>query len=73
VAAHHHAFAVLEDGVEQRRAEREAFSGNSRLAVGTEPVSGLRYSANAPESQLWIHITGWRSNLLCYKRYVSGR
>ncbi len=41
-------------------------------ATGTEPVSGLPYSANDPASQLWIHITGWQSNLICYERYGPG-
>lgn len=42
------------------------------VATGTEPVSGLPYSANNPDSQLWIHITGWQSNLLMYERYGPG-
>lgn len=42
-------------------------------AQGIEPVSGLPYSANDPASQLWIHVTGWQSNLLCYERYGGGR
>jgi len=42
-------------------------------AVGTEPVSGLPYSANDPDSQLWIHVTGWQSNLLMYERYGPGK
>ncbi|MGB1580037.1 MAG: oxygenase MpaB family protein [Nevskiales bacterium] len=42
-------------------------------ATGIEPISGKPFSANAPESQLWIHITGWQSNLLCYERYGPGR
>jgi uncharacterized protein (DUF2236 family) len=41
-------------------------------AVGTEPISQRPYSANDPESQLWIHVTGWQSNLLCYERYGGG-
>jgi uncharacterized protein (DUF2236 family) len=41
-------------------------------ATGIEPVSGLPYSANDPASQLWIHVTGWQSNLLCYERYGAG-
>lgn len=41
-------------------------------ATGTEPVSGLPYSANDPASQLWIHVTGWQSNLLCYERFGPG-
>lgn len=42
-------------------------------ATGIEPISGRPYSANDPESQLWIHVTGWQSNLLCYERYGGGR
>ena len=41
-------------------------------ATGTEPISGRPYSANDPDSQLWIHVTGWHSNLLCYERYGPG-
>jgi uncharacterized protein (DUF2236 family) len=40
--------------------------------TGIEPLSGKRYSANNPESQLWIHITGWHSVLKCYERYGPG-
>ena len=38
-------------------------------ATGVEPITGRRYSANNPSSQLWIHITGWHSVLKCYERY----
>ena len=41
-------------------------------AKGIEPISGLRYSANNPEAQRWIHITGWHSVLKCYERYGPG-
>lgn len=41
-------------------------------ATGIEPISEKTYSANNPESQLWIHVTGWQSNLLCYERYGGG-
>jgi len=41
-------------------------------ATGIEPISGRPYSANDPESQLWIHVTGWHSVLLCYERYGPG-
>ncbi len=39
---------------------------------GIEPISGKRYSANSPESQLWIHLTGWHSVLKCYEVYGPG-
>ncbi|MDG4861746.1 oxygenase MpaB family protein [Streptomyces sp. T-3] len=41
-------------------------------AQGIEPVTQQPYSANDPDSQLWIHITGWHSNLLMYERYGPG-
>lgn len=41
-------------------------------AVGTDPVTGTRYHANNPVSQLWIHVTGWHSVLACYERYGPG-
>ncbi|MEU8900758.1 oxygenase MpaB family protein [Nocardia sp. NPDC048505] len=41
-------------------------------ATGIEPISGKRYSANNPASQLWIHVTGWHSVLKCYEVYGPG-
>ncbi|KAA0021647.1 oxygenase MpaB family protein [Antrihabitans cavernicola] len=42
-------------------------------ATGIEPISGKRYSANDPASQLWIHVTGWHSVLKCYEMYGPGK
>ena len=39
---------------------------------GIEPITGTRYSANNPDAQLWIHVTGWHSVLKCYERYGPG-
>ncbi|RDI67952.1 oxygenase MpaB family protein [Nocardia pseudobrasiliensis] len=41
-------------------------------ATGIEPITGKRYSANNPDSQLWIHVTGWHSVLKCYEMYGPG-
>jgi uncharacterized protein (DUF2236 family) len=41
-------------------------------ATGIEPITGSRYSANNPQAQLWIHVTGWHSVLKCYERYGPG-
>lgn len=41
-------------------------------ATGVEPITGARYSANNPDAQLWIHITGWHSVLKCYEMYGPG-
>lgn len=42
-------------------------------AVGIEPVSGLRYDANNPDSQLWIHLTAWHSILYAYEVFGPGK
>ncbi len=39
---------------------------------GIDPVTGKRYSANDPASQLWIHVTGWHSVLKCYEMFGPG-
>jgi uncharacterized protein (DUF2236 family) len=41
--------------------------------VGLEPVSGLQYDANDPDSQLWILLTGWHSVLYAYEKYGPGK
>lgn len=42
-------------------------------AVGTDPVTGNRYDANDPASQLWIQLTGWHSILKAYEMYGPGK
>lgn len=42
-------------------------------AIGIEPVSGNRYDANDPASQLWILVTGWHSVLKAYETFGPGR
>ncbi|WP_409494289.1 oxygenase MpaB family protein [Amycolatopsis sp. cmx-11-12] len=41
--------------------------------VGVDPVTGKRYDANDPASQLWIHLTAWHSILYAYEKYGPGR
>jgi uncharacterized protein (DUF2236 family) len=41
-------------------------------AVGIEPLSGNRYDANDPDSQMWIHLTAWHSILYAYEVYGPG-
>ncbi|NMO02508.1 DUF2236 domain-containing protein [Gordonia sp. TBRC 11910] len=40
--------------------------------TGIEPISGRRFAANNPASQLWIHVTGWHSVLKCYEMFGPG-
>ncbi|HEX7824874.1 MAG TPA: oxygenase MpaB family protein [Mycobacterium sp.] len=42
-------------------------------AIGDDPVTGARYDANDPASQLWIHLTAWHSILMAYEKYGPGR
>jgi uncharacterized protein (DUF2236 family) len=42
-------------------------------ARGTEPLSGNTYDANAPHSQLWIHMTAWHSILYAYEKFGPGK
>ncbi len=41
-------------------------------AIGTDEVTGRRYDANDPDSQLWIHLTAWHSILKAYETYGPG-
>ncbi|MQY26411.1 oxygenase MpaB family protein [Nocardia aurantia] len=41
-------------------------------ATGIEPISGRRYHANNPETQLFTHIDGWQSMLKCYEVFGPG-
>jgi uncharacterized protein (DUF2236 family) len=41
--------------------------------IGIEPLTGKPYDANDPESQLWIHMTGWHSVLYAYEKYGPGK
>ncbi|MVU83883.1 DUF2236 domain-containing protein [Nocardia sp. ET3-3] len=41
-------------------------------STGIEPITGRRYSPNSPETQLWIHITGWQSVLKAYEMFGPG-
>jgi uncharacterized protein (DUF2236 family) len=42
-------------------------------AVGTDQVTGRRYDANDPDSQLWIQLTAWHSILKAYEMYGPGK
>ena len=42
-------------------------------AVGDDPITGGRYDANDPASQLWIHLTAWHSILYTYEIFGPGK
>ncbi|GGO93190.1 hypothetical protein GCM10011584_31320 [Nocardioides phosphati] len=44
-----------------------------KRAIGTDPVTGQDFSANNPDSQLWIHLTAWHSILITYEMFGPGK
>jgi uncharacterized protein (DUF2236 family) len=43
-----------------------------RKVKGTDPVTGRTYSADDPETQLWVHCVEWHSFLAVYRAYAGG-
>jgi uncharacterized protein (DUF2236 family) len=39
---------------------------------GTDPVTGREYSAEDPDTQIWVHITEWHSFLAAYRVFGGG-
>ena len=44
-----------------------------RRVRGTDPVTGDPYSADDPETQLWVHCVEWHSFLAAYRAYATAR
>jgi uncharacterized protein (DUF2236 family) len=42
-----------------------------RKVRGTDPVTGLHYSADDPDTQLWVHCVEWHSFLAAYRAYAG--
>jgi uncharacterized protein (DUF2236 family) len=40
---------------------------------GTDPVTGKPYSADDPETQLWVHAAEWHSFLAAYRVYATSK
>lgn len=40
-----------------------------RKVRGVDPVTGRRYSADDPDTQLWVHCVEWHSFLAAYRAY----
>jgi uncharacterized protein (DUF2236 family) len=43
-----------------------------RKVRGTDPVTGLPYSADDPDTQVWVHAVEWHSFLAAYRTYAGG-
>lgn len=42
-----------------------------RRVHGIDPVTGKRYSADDPETQLWVHCVEWHSFLAAHRAYAT--
>ena len=69
---HYFALVLFGDSVAATKAANVLVKVHAK-AVGDDPVTGGRYDANDPDSQLWIHMTAWHSILKCYELYGPGR
>lgn len=54
------------------QAAAEQVRRRHRPVRGTDPVTGRRYSADDPDTQIWVHATEWHSFLAAY-RVLAGR
>lgn len=69
---HYFALVAFGDSLSATRAANVLVKIHAK-AVGDDPVTGGRYDANDPDSQLWIHMTAWHSILKCYELYGPGK
>jgi uncharacterized protein (DUF2236 family) len=44
-----------------------------RRVRGIDPVTGRPYSADDPDTQLWVHCVEWHSFLAAYRTYTNAR
>ena len=44
-----------------------------RRVRGIDPVTGSAYSADDPDTQLWVHCVEWHSFLAAYRAYATSR
>ena len=44
-----------------------------RRVRGIDPVTGNAYSADDPDTQLWVHCVEWHSFLAAYRAYATSR
>jgi uncharacterized protein (DUF2236 family) len=69
---HYFALVMFGDSIAATKAANVLVKIHAK-AVGDDPVTGGRYDANDPDSQLWIHMTAWHSILKCYEMYGPGK
>jgi len=57
---------------ETARTAAERVRRRHRVVRGVDPVTGREYSAEDPETQLWVHATEWHSFLAAYRVFGPG-
>lgn len=65
----HYVTATTFGDTETALAAAERVKRIHRRVRGTDPVTGKAYSADDPDTQLWVHCVEWHSFLAAYRRY----
>ena len=65
----HYVAATTFGDTETAHAAARRVKSIHRKVRGTDPVTGLSYSADDPETQLWVHCVEWHSFLASYRAY----
>jgi uncharacterized protein (DUF2236 family) len=65
----HYVAATTFGDTETAHAAAHRVKAMHRKVKGTDPVTGLPYSADDPETQLWVHCVEWHSFLAAYRAY----
>lgn len=65
----HYVAATTFGDTETAHAAARRVKSIHRKVRGTDPVTGMPYSADDPETQLWVHCVEWHSFLASYRAY----
>ena len=65
----HYVAATTFGDTETAHAAARRVKAMHRKVKGIDPVTGLPYSADDPETQLWVHCVEWHSFLAAYRAY----
>jgi len=70
--AHYFAIVAFGDSASALAASEQLMRIHAHVK-GTDSITGKPYRGNAPETQLWVHLTSWHSALYCYERFGPGK
>jgi uncharacterized protein (DUF2236 family) len=67
----HYVAATTFGDTETAHAAARKVKNIHRKVRGTDPVTGLPYSAADPDTQVWVHCVEWHSFLAAYRAYAG--